>query len=950
MRTCGILVNVLAFILASTTAYALVIDDFESGDKSAWETEAPYYAALSIASPGAGGSGNALGIQEITGSAGGHSVNALAHRHFATPANWTGFTTIEFDASISAGDWNGYSILVYNDNKAALLRGIHSYSASSEFRRIKYDISQIQRDKITEIVIYVNRTRQDAGQVLYLDNIQVTNNPVVGPPSEVLIADMETLGNDINNWTNYDADLTPNGKSATYQTTTSIVADGGNNVASLKLTGTSASAYAQYVLPSTFDFSDFVTLQFDVKLAAGSNLNGFSVRGYNQGCVTRNLRSYQGVGAQARKFTPGSNGYVRCEVDISGMTRDQFSSVMFYVNRTGQGKDQTIYIDNIKVTLVPVTPSPDQIWLDTFDPADGFPADIARWDAAYNVTNSLSDTDFVSAPYALNIKLNSSTSTSPYARRSWIVSGLQTYDVCDYRSLIFDAKTVQNDSTPLTTTPMGFSANLVNGVTGTGADGLTSGDYQLPFHPVSYNSDWTTYMLDITGLDLDQLKWLRFYVNRCGTNGGATDTTGQILRLDNIRVSKEPAPPVDYSNVDDFEDGDINDWFYVSQHDGLPGVRCELTNDAAGGNYAVKITNLTPPGSSSAYSRKTMHAKWLNYPTLEFDAKVANSATSSGFSVVLRNLGGLGPAHTFCPTNEWKTFRIDISQDRYGTTPTDVRQEIIGILFYVNGLGMYGASQNGAQELYLDNIRLSRTPVDTVFDTIGDVRSVDDGSGVTLDGKVCTGFFASAMPDRYNWSTTRHLLFIEEADRSAAMPVVLGYDTAPEVPAGARVRVTGTVHTDLGIRYIYASGITVQAYDQPQPDPVGLTNKACGSGARGLDAGVPGFAGQSTNGMLATIWGKVTGVGGPDGSFRSWCYIDDGSAVEGDNGAVGVRVYSYGGAPAGEDDIGKYACAVGFVMNEPERDPNTLVPTGKVVRGLWLKPDVVEAFRFIAQP
>ncbi len=950
----------LLLAITATSASALVIDDFESGDLAAWNIEAPYYTSVSIVTPGAGASNKALAVQEIAGAA--HSVNALAHRNFTTPQNWSSYATLEFDASISAGDWNGYSILLYNNSRRVLLRGIHSDAGTSGFRRIMFDMSGIARDQITEIVVYVNRTRQDAGQVLYLDNIQITNNAVPASPNEVLIADLDTTGTDINRWTNYDANTSPQGKSATYQTATQIIADGGSNVAKVSLSGTSASAYAQYALPKTLDLTDYVTLQFDVKLATGTSTNGYSVRGYNQGNINNSLRYYQGAAGKTRKFTPLSGGYATCQVDISGMDRDQFSSIMIYVNRTSQGSGQVIYIDNIKVTKTPVAPSPDQIWLDTFDAADGFPADLTRWDNFYNITGTLLDTDFVSAPYALNLKLNSSASTSPYARRSWAVSGITNYDLGDYRSLMFEAKTVQNGATPLTTTPLGFTLNPVNGVTGTSAAGIESGDYQLPFHPISYNSDWTTYAVDITDLDLDQLKWLRIYMNRCGTNGGNTDTTGQILRIDNIRASKEPAPPVDYGNVDDFEDGDINDWFYESTHEypdgsgtSYPGVTHALTTDAASGRYAIKITNnVIPgvfPGSSSAYCRKTMHARWLDYPTLVFDAKVANSTTSAGFSVVLRNLGGYGPAHAFYPTNEWKTFRIDITGDRYATGTTtkvyhDIRQEIIGLLFYVNGLGSFGTAQNGSQELYIDNIRLSTTPVKTSFTDIGELRSVEDGSTVSLSGEICTGFFENAMMDRNNWSLTRNLMFIEEADRSAAIPVVLGYDGAPIVTPGSKVAVTGTLVTDMGIRYIYASSVTEQETGSDIPSPIGILNKACGSGPRGLDAGVSGFTGQSTNGMLVTIWGKVTAVGGPDAAFRSWRYIDDGSGVEGDNGAVGVRVYDFSGAASDPSEVGRYAQATGFVLNEPERDSSGIL-TGKVVRGLWLSRDLAEPFRLI---
>ncbi|MGQ9454433.1 MAG: hypothetical protein ACUVRS_07665 [Armatimonadota bacterium] len=130
------------------------------------------------------------------------------------------------------------------------------------------------------------------------------------------------------------------------------------------------------------------------------------------------------------------------------------------------------------------------------------------------------------------------------------MSGGQTQDWEDYSSLIFEAKVSKSDPNQ-PNYPIGFSANVVSG----------PGGGNIWFYPSGYDN-WGTIMLDLTPYDVDQVSWLRMYVNRCGRNDYNTATGArQILRIDNLRLSKEPAPPVvvDDPNVDDFEDGNIDD-------------------------------------------------------------------------------------------------------------------------------------------------------------------------------------------------------------------------------------------------------------------------------------------------------------------------------------------------------------------------------------------------------
>ncbi len=907
-----------------------MIDDFESGDLTAWFIEAPYYTTLSLSSPGAGGSVHALSIQETAGSQGAHSANALAHRVFTVPADWSAYTTLQFDAKISGGEWNGYSIRVYNDNRSVLLREIHSDSSISGFRNISFDISGIQRDRITEIVIYVNKTRQDAGQILTIDNIRLSNEPVTTEPVRVLT---DFSSGDLTRWS---APVSP-----PYQTTITTTTDDSPNdgstpamALSVKLSGTSNNALVRWRPVQTMDWYDYKTLEFDVKLAVGTTTDGFSIRLYNAGTSVR-----------LKKFVPGSS-YVTCQVDISAMERDQVNEILFYVNRIGaydpSTKPMRLYIDYIRLTKTALPPSPDVVWLDTFDTGTYSP----WWDWMYNTSLSINWLDFISAPASLDIKLTG-TSLSAYTRRSWIVGGGQTQDWEDYNSLIFEAKVLKgNPAKP--NYPIGFSANVVSGPAGG----------NIWFYPSAYDN-WETIAVDLTPYDVDQVSWLRFYVNRCGRNDYDPATAaGQILRIDNLRLSKEPAPPtvVDNPNVDDFEDGNIDDWYYRSTHEYpsgsgvyMEGVATELTTDAAGGAYALKITCLTPPGSSSAYARKTLHADWSKYKTLVFDAKVEDSSTSYGFGVRIRSFNGYAQTHEFCPTDQWQTFKIDISQDKVGTA--DARAEVIGLLFYVNGPGMYGVPQSGSQKLYIDNIRLTTETLQTSFSTIGEAKEVEDGRAVTLSGKVCTGYFPNAFPDKNDPSTLRPVFFLEEPDRSAAIPVVIskGLSSPTDVPEGSKVNVTGIITSGYGTRYLYATAITIIESGVDIPKPIGLTHKACGGGRRGLDDGVAGFCGRETNGMYGTVCGRVLAVGS-DIYGNAWMYIDDGSRVEADNGAIGLKVYDYWyGYYANEANVGKFVVVTGFVMTGAEIDPYTQKPTGRAVRVFWPKMELSEPIRFLEE-
>lgn len=921
MRIWGLAIALALLSIGAVQVSAQVIDNFESGDLSAWNVEAPHYTTLSTVSPGAGGSGKALAIQETAGALGAHSTNALAHRNFQTPVDWTPYVTLEMDVQVSSPEWNGYSIRIYNDGSSVLLRGIHSDSSLSGFRTVRFDISGMPRDLITEIVIYVNKTGLDAGQTLTVDNIRLSTTPLAIDPVRV-----------IENFSSGDLTCWTDPVSPVYLTTVTGVDENAPTDASapakavsgkLNAGASSGSALFRWRPAQTMDWYGYSTLEFDAKLAFGTQTDGFSVRFYNAG-----------TNLTVRKLVPGAASYVTCKVDISGLERDQINEVLFYINRTSANASQELRIDNIRLTNSGVPAVPDVVTIDDFDTYADDTAMKVWWNAAHSTSTDrwLETLDFVSSPQSLNIMLRSGLSSSAYATRSCLnpITG-KTQDWGDYKSIMFEAKAIL-PSPEVVSYPIGFSTNVVSGPASS----------QLWFMPSQFSTDtgnWETIAVDISKIDTDQVSLIRLYHNRCLRND-----LYEVLRVDNVRLSKEPAPPVNFANpdIDDFEDGDIADWYYTSYHeypDGsgtyLDGTTHALSTDASTGQYALCITPLNPPGSTSAYCRKTVHANWSGYKTLVFDAKVVGANTSEGFSVRLRDFGGYRPQRTFYPTAQWQTFKIDISQD--------TRTEVIGLLFYVNMSNSFNLVQTGT--LLVDNIHLTNETVNTTFDKIGDLQSIGDGYTITLNGKVCAGQFLDAVPDRTNSTIRRTIVFLEEDDRSAAVPVVLGPDTGiTELASGTRVNVTGLLTHGMGLRYIYATGVTPAETGVAIPAPVGLTNRACGD-----QDGVEGFAGLRTTGLLSVVAGKVVGVGGPDALGHAYLYIDDGSGVESDNGQIGIQVIDLSdmGGWADLSNIGRYVRVTGFVVNTPEVSSTTRLMTGRTVRAIWPKAELTSAIEWI---
>jgi len=725
------------------------------------------------------------------------------------------------------------------------------------------------------------------------------------------------------------------------------------------------------------DWTAFSTLEFDAKVST-TNLTGYSVRLGNWDTTQPAGQENHGVLVRAIQVST-SGSFVHVKIDISGAQRDAICEITLYVNRTNQDAGQTLTVDNFEVTNNSVPAIPATRWIEWFGPygsiADMFAEGGTKpWNHVFHVALALNTSagQPQGAPYddtkCGDITVDSSNHASSYAQWWSGAPNQMPIDFHGYNSIIVDAKVTRGTAVRPPPLPIGLSMVAV---------GPTASPARWLF-PSAYGT-WQTFRFPLGTADqIEQLKWLWFYVNK-----STTADTYQIVQIDNVRLSTDTAPAIPPFDgvVDDFENGDITWWYYESYHDeGAPlvrynGVSHALTSDAASGQKALKITNGDPthpewPGSWYAYNRKTFMQNWSGYKTLCFDAKMADSSTQQGFWPTIK-ISGTYYYHKFWPTTSWKTYKIDVS----GLSRSEVNQ----LSFYVNrGLDYAGGAfgQNKKQELYLDNIRLTNDSAWDYTNSIGEAKVAPTGTErVDANGKYTdvngkpigatatytiyetpiTGVLTGAFPDKYNPTVMRQVFFIEETDpstnRTSAMPVI--WDGSAEawdgtqfvdipLTPGDKVNVTGVMQMDKGNRVIYATVKPFRTAFGTPAKPVAITNKNC--------AGFP--AGNlDTVGMLVTITGKATAYK-TDLLGRSWLYVDDGSNVTADlvPGSPdpvqmsGVKVLDTLWGTLG-DFVGKYVVATGFAMNEPEIDPTStqlaqLKSTGRFSRALYPQAEI----------
>jgi|GEM_PF-580909 len=140
---------------------------------------------------------------------------------------------------------------------------------------------------------------------------------------------------------------------------------------------------------------------------------------------------------------------------------------------------------------------------------------------------------------------------------------------------------------------------------------------------------------------------------------------------------------------------------------------------------------------------------------------------------------------------------------------------------------------------------------------IGEVKAKADGAQVKLKNPVVV----TKSDSGGYWA--------QEQDRSSGIRIV----SSQNPPVNTLVsNVEGVMATnpETGERYIDATGKTASIGSPFTPVPLGVNNRAAGGSRVTSGSGVP------TDGLLVTVWGRVTGV---DFSVPISFYLDDGSGV-----------------------------------------------------------------------
>ncbi|MDO8586973.1 MAG: hypothetical protein Q7T82_08025 [Armatimonadota bacterium] len=173
--------------------------------------------------------------------------------------------------------------------------------------------------------------------------------------------------------------------------------------------------------------------------------------------------------------------------------------------------------------------------------------------------------------------------------------------------------------------------------------------------------------------------------------------------------------------------------------------------------------------------------------------------------------------------------------------------------------------------------------------TIGAAKFQQDGIAVSHTSKVVTAVFQGCF-------------YAEEPDRSSAVRVV----SNTPVQVGQNVRIQGRTNTAADEREVLADLVS-PGDATAQVLPLGMSNRVVGGGPRGYQSGVAGGAGLNNIGLLVSVWGRVTQIGGGYLYINDGCDLGDGT-LTGSQENVGIRVIC---DPA-DHDTGDYLVVTGI--------------------------------------
>lgn len=323
--------------------------------------------------------------------------------------------------------------------------------------------------------------------------------------------------------------------------------------------------------------------------------------------------------------------------------------------------------------------------------------------------------------------------------------------------------------------------------------------------------------------------------------------------------------------------------------------------DAAGNllevnNVTERLRVYSPPDGVNEFTTKSV-ARFV--PTAGSPAKPATPvvtapASSSSATQLSASWTATGVAYRYA---------IGVTAEDQGeyivpwtnTTSTSVTRTALSL---ENGVTYFWYVQARSANNVWSDVGISNGTIVQAPMKIGLAKSRPNNASVTLENVVVTklSLDESMNPDGF---------FVQEQDQSAGVRVKWS-GSAP--PLNTLVTVVGTMGTEGPERVVNATSVVTGA--SFTPTPLGVTNKTAGGSKPTGGAGLP------NDGLLATVWGKVTGIDFATTTF----YLDDGSGVENDtptafvpNKVPGIKVKSVLATPF---TTGSYYKVTGIVRLE----------------------------------
>lgn len=255
------------------------------------------------------------------------------------------------------------------------------------------------------------------------------------------------------------------------------------------------------------------------------------------------------------------------------------------------------------------------------------------------------------------------------------------------------------------------------------------------------------------------------------------------------------------------------------------------------------------------------------------------------------------------------------------TTPQLVFETTTPIEMQRGGTGLYiGTESTNSRKFcgYIDEVRISNkvrslqelswslAGVPSVPLSIGEAKkNAADDAVVSLTGAISANLSGCS--------------YLEDVNRSAGIRLDTKQKTLG-LAAGDLSTITGYMATANNERILKPLHAEKTAVLTPALAPLGMANKSAGGGMFGLTSGATGASGLNNFGQLVRVWGKYV-TSGTD-SRGAYFVIDDGSAVPGADGAVGIRVYYSGSV----NPTGKNVAVTGVLI--PVTDSSSNISVG----------------------